>query len=182
MEDFDENSVSIDELKSIFKYYDEEIKPSPPVMQTLLLVRLLMRKIVQKRNHWDGRIYMKNNNKTEYFSLARKVWKAQKEKGIPLLNSFHIRDGEARSSVWQVGVKNRQRKNKVFFSSWLYLHHAFFSPRWGHAAIHEMKACYYRRGYCEMLIAAKITDGSAFQLLFSDILSKRSSQNRSTEL
>lgn len=48
--------------------------------------------------------------------------------------------------------------------------------------MHEMKAGYYRRGYCEMLIAAKITDGSAFQLLFSDILSKRSSQNRSTEL
>lgn len=51
MEDFDENPVSIDELKSIFKYYDEEMKPSPPVMQTLLLVRLLMRKSVQKRNH-----------------------------------------------------------------------------------------------------------------------------------
>ncbi len=48
--------------------------------------------------------------------------------------------------------------------------------------MHEMKAGYYRRGYCEMLIAAKITDGSASQLLFSDILSKRSSQNRSTVL
>ena len=74
-----------------------------------------------------------------YFSLVRKVRKGQKEEGIPLLNSFRIRDRVAGRSARQVSAGGGQSKivKSVFPHGFLYATRANTS----HEVAEQIRVC-----------------------------------------